>query len=102
MRQTRWPLLLLFSFSIASGQNIQMIAGGGPHNQPALTTTVPCPYNGCRMAVDSTGNLFVAVATADHVWKIDTSALVNVVAPAASAVIPRHYGSGARLPPSLD
>ncbi len=83
MRQTRWPLLLLFGFSIASGQNIQTIAGGGPQNQPALTTTVPCPYNGCRMAVDSAGNLFVAVPTAGQVWKIDTSGVVNVVSAGA-------------------
>jgi len=60
----------------AAAQNISTIAGGGPHNQPA-TIGLGEPS---ALAVDTAGNLYVAVSRLNQIWKINTSGQVNVFA----------------------
>ena len=67
--------LLLLSAS-ARAQTIKTIAGGGPHNIPALQTSLPCQY----IAVDTAGNLYCSATQLHQIWKIDTQGKLNLFA----------------------
>ncbi|MGA7969252.1 MAG: choice-of-anchor D domain-containing protein [Terriglobales bacterium] len=57
--------------------NVETIAGGGPNNLPALKSSMGYPTG---VAVDGTGNLYVANAYYGRVFKVDTTGNVTVVA----------------------
>ena len=79
---------LIICFAPVFAQNIQTIAGGGPHNIPALQIGVPLPSG---LVVDSAGNVYVSASGAGQIWKIDSLGRVNVFA-----------GTGASLPANSD
>jgi hypothetical protein len=51
--------------------------GGGPNNIPALDANLYTPYG---VAVDSSGNYYIAVYNGDRVFKVNTSGTLTVVA----------------------
>ena len=70
-------LLTLILFCPAAAQNIQTIAGGGPHNLQSLQTGLAQPSG---LAVDSSGNVYVSLAQINQIWKITTAGSVSVFA----------------------
>jgi sugar lactone lactonase YvrE len=77
---TRFFLALL-AIPLAA-QNISTIAGGGPRN---LTATALGIANPAGVAVDSSGNVYVAVPTTHQVFKITPGGVVNLFAGNGSA-----------------
>ena len=67
--------LLLLSAS-ARSQTVKTIAGGGPHNLPALQTSLNCQY----LAIDTAGNLYCSATQLHQIWKIDTQGKLNLFA----------------------
>jgi sugar lactone lactonase YvrE len=51
--------------------------GGGPNNMPALDANLYTPYG---LALDSSGNYYIAVYNAHRVFKVNTSGTLTVVA----------------------
>lgn len=76
-------IVLVFFTSLLSGafclvaQNISTIAGGGPKYLSALQVGLAQPSG---IAVDSSGNVYVALAEIHQIWKINTSQQVTVFA----------------------
>ena len=70
-------LLALFLLVPAAAQNIQTIAGGGPVSLQSLQTGLAQPSG---LAVDSSGNVYVALAQKHQIWKLTPSGIVSVFA----------------------
>jgi trimeric autotransporter adhesin len=69
--------------AIAHAQNnIVTVAGGGPNNVPALSSSVGVPVG---VAQDSNLNLYIADPHGNRVYKIDTTGLLTVFAGTGSA-----------------
>lgn len=61
-----------------SAQNtIQTVVGGGPNNLPATAASLNSPS---AVAVDGSGNVYVAVENDSRVYKIDTTGTLTVLA----------------------
>jgi trimeric autotransporter adhesin len=56
---------------------VETIAGGGPNNLPALKSSMGYPTS---VAVDGSGNVYVANPNYERVFKVDTTGNVTVVA----------------------
>ena len=67
----------LILFCPAAAQNIQTIAGGGPHTRPSLQIGLAQPTG---LAVDSAGNVYVSLAQINQIWKITPAGSVSVFA----------------------
>ena len=69
---------LLLSVSALAQQDIISTAiGGGPNDVPALDANL---YTPTGVAVDSTGNYYIAVYNAHRVFKVDTNGILSVLA----------------------
>lgn len=90
---SKQPIFFLLCLcSQALSQNIQTIAGGGPHNIPAQQIEVPLPSG---LAVDTAGNVYVSATLAGQIWKIDALGRVNVFAgTGASLLVGADPGDG--------
>lgn len=70
------PQVLLAQYAIST------VAGGGPNNLPALSASIG-PTVG--LAIDTQGNAYIASGPSNHVFKVDTSGTLTVVAGNGSA-----------------
>ncbi len=70
-------LLGLIAPAVWAQNTVQTIAGGGPNNLPALKSSMGYPTS---IAMDGTGNVYVANAYYGRVFKVDTTGNVTVVA----------------------
>ena len=68
---------LLVSLPALSQDIITTAIGGGPNGIPALDANLYQPYG---VAVDSTGNFFIASYNQNRVFKVSTSGTITVVA----------------------
>lgn len=102
----RFPIVLsfaLFAAPPAGAQvgTIETVAGGGPHDLPAVEANLGDPTG---IAVDAAGNLYIADWAGHRVYKVDPSGLLTVFAgtgtpsfsgdggPAASAELRGPFG----------
>ena len=69
--------LALLPFLASAQGVIQTVAGGGPNQLPALSASLNSPS---AVAVDKSGNVYVAVANDMRVYKIDTTGKLTVLA----------------------
>lgn len=80
---------LLLAYAPAQAvQIIETVAGGGPNNVPAVSANLEDPV---AVAVDASGNIFIAAVAAARVYKVDTSGLLTVV---AGTGVPAFSGDG--------
>ena len=83
MPRTRTPRFVLAvatglaCIGVAEAQVIDTVAGGGPDNVPALSANLAQPVS---VAVDGSGNLFLAARELHRVFKVDGSGQLTVVA----------------------
>jgi probable HAF family extracellular repeat protein len=80
MRRSTMILLLgitLFALPSADAQTITTVAGGGPNNVQATLANIASPYG---VAVDSSGNRFVADNQSARVFKVDVQGVLTVYA----------------------
>jgi len=70
-------LFALLATSAQAQPIITTVAGGGPHDTPALDTAIPTPIG---IARDSAGNLYVALGYRNQVYRIDPAGRVFVAA----------------------
>ncbi|HET9307070.1 MAG TPA: choice-of-anchor D domain-containing protein [Candidatus Sulfotelmatobacter sp.] len=76
-------LLVLFLTAILLTQPalaqdvISTVIGGGPNDMPALDANVNLP---AAIAVDSSGNYYIASAAQNRIFKVDTTGLLTVLA----------------------
>jgi len=70
-------LILAFGTRGAQAQTINTIAGGGPNNLPALSSSVGTPLS---VAQDKFGNLYIATLQDDRVYKVTPAGQLTVVA----------------------
>ena len=68
---------LLVSFPAQAQDVITTIIGGGPNGIPALDADLYNPYG---VAVDSTGNYYIAAFNQNRVFKVSTAGTITVVA----------------------
>jgi hypothetical protein len=68
---------LLVSLPALSQDIISTAIGGGPNGIPALDAPLYQPYG---VAVDSAGNFYIAVFSANRVFKVSTTGTITVVA----------------------
>jgi sugar lactone lactonase YvrE len=68
---------LLVSFPAQAQDVITTIIGGGPNGIPALDADLYNPYG---VAVDSTGNFYIAAFNQNRVFKVSTTGTITVVA----------------------
>ena len=78
----------LLPFGAAMAQTIDTIAGAGPNNMPALSSSLSFPANA---VFDSAGNLFFASPPQHLVFRIDTAGTLTVV---AGVGVPGFSGDG--------
>lgn len=69
--------VVLVSFPALSQDVISTAIGGGPNNIPAIDANLYNPYG---VAVDSTGNVYIASYNQNRVFKVNTSGTILVVA----------------------
>lgn len=69
-------------FTAHAQNNIVTVAGGGPNNVPALSSSVGLPVG---VAQDSNLNLYIADSHGNRVYKIDSTGLLSVFAGTGSA-----------------
>jgi sugar lactone lactonase YvrE len=90
MRRILSIVLLALAPAVAQAQStIATKAGGGPNNIPALSSSIGTPL---ATVQDSTGNVYVADAHSNRVYKISTSGTLTVFAGNGS---PGYAGDGA-------
>jgi sugar lactone lactonase YvrE len=79
MGKRLWVSILLALAPLAghAQQTISTLAGGGPNNLPALSANIAAPNS---VAKDSSGNLFIAAAGANRVYKLDLTGEISIVA----------------------
>jgi sugar lactone lactonase YvrE len=83
------PTLTLVSECDPDGSTISTAAGGGPNNIPALSAGVSSPFS---VAIDSSGNLYIAFPQLQHrIFKVDSAGQLTVV---AGIGIPGFSGDG--------
>jgi hypothetical protein len=70
-------LLTALSFTGLAQDVITTKIGGGPNDLPAIDANLYTPYG---VAVDSTGNFYIAVYNGYRVYKVDTTGTLTVVA----------------------
>jgi sugar lactone lactonase YvrE len=70
------PTLTLASECPPDGSTISTVAGGGPNNIPALAAGV----SPSAVAIDSSGNLFIASQNQNRIFKVGTSGQLTVIA----------------------
>lgn len=80
--------LLLVSFPALSQDVITTAIGGGPNGIPALDANLYNPYG---VAVDTSGNFYIASFNQHRVFKVNTSGTISVVAGSGAA---GYYGDG--------
>lgn len=80
--------LLLVSLPALSQDVITTAIGGGPNGIPALDANLYNPYG---VAVDSTGNVYIASFNQHRVFKVNTSGTISVVAGSGAE---GYYGDG--------
>lgn len=68
---------LLVSFPVQAQDIISTFIGGGPNNIPALDANLYNPYG---VAVDGSGNYYIAAFNQNRVFKVNTSGTLTVVA----------------------
>src|SRR5579859_7098709 len=69
---------LLLSFNALAQQDVITIAvGGGPNDTPALDSNL---YNPVGVAVDSSGNYYIAAYYQNRIFKVSTSGTLTVAA----------------------
>ncbi len=70
--------VLVFTFSAAAQQDqINTVVGGGPNDMPALDADI---YGVYQVAVDSSGNYYIASAQQNRVFKVNNAGFLTVVA----------------------
>lgn len=70
--------VLMFAPQVLLGQYaISTVAGGGPNNLAALTASIGYPG---AVALDGTGNIYIADSHSSHIFKVDTADNLTVVA----------------------
>jgi hypothetical protein len=90
MRRFLLPLLLALAPTVAQAQStITTVAGGGPNNIPALSSSIGTPL---ATAQDASGNVYVSDAHSNRVYKISTSGTLTVFAGTGA---PGYAGDGA-------
>ena len=70
-------LLCLLHVGAATAQPIETFAGGGPDQLPATSANLDSPPG---VAVDASGNLFIAARHQNRVFKVDLAGTLTVVA----------------------
>jgi NHL repeat len=81
--------VLAFTLSAAAQQDqINTVVGGGPNDMPALDADVSNPY---QVALDSSGNYYIASPNQNRVFKVNTSGFLTVV---AGNGLPGYSGDG--------
>src|SRR5271165_3110769 len=85
MRRSTILLVLLLTALSLTGLAQDVITtkiGGGPNNLPAIDANLYSPYG---VAVDSTGNFYIAVYNGYRVYKVATTGTLTVVAGSGAA-----------------
>ena len=80
MRRSTILLVLLLTALSLSGLGQDVITtkiGGGPNNMPAIDANLYTPYG---LALDSSGNLYIAVYNGQRVYKVSSAGTLTVVA----------------------
>jgi trimeric autotransporter adhesin len=70
-------LVLLMPQFLLAQYDVNTVAGGGPNNLAALRTSVGYPGS---IAFDSAGNTYIADSYSSHIFKVNTTGTVTVVA----------------------
>jgi trimeric autotransporter adhesin len=70
-------LVLLAPQASLAQYAISTVAGGGPNNLAALTASIGYPGS---VAFDGVGNAYIAASYSSHIFKVDTTGTVTVVA----------------------
>jgi sugar lactone lactonase YvrE len=68
---------LLLTLPVSAQDVISTVIGGGPSDMPALDANLNNPV---AVAVDSSGNYYIAASAQNRVFKVDTSGLLTVLA----------------------
>ena len=70
-------VVVAFFLAASQAQNISTIAGGGPNNLSATSSSIGYPWS---VAVDSAGNTYISDNYSSRIFKVDTSTTLTVFA----------------------
>ncbi|HYW48633.1 MAG TPA: NHL repeat-containing protein [Bryobacteraceae bacterium] len=89
--------LVSLTIGFAGAQTITTVAGGGPlDGAPALTAAIGSSFSGNSVAADNAGNLYIAAAALNRVFKVAPDGTIATVAGNGSASFSGDGGPAAQ------